>query len=382
MIAPESIPLGLYIHLPWCLKKCPYCDFNSHEAGDPPFERYVDALLADLDSELITADAREVQTVFIGGGTPSLFPGPSVRRLLDGVRARIRFAPDAELTLEANPGAADAARFEEYLAAGVNRLSIGVQSFDDIRLRAIGRVHDAQQGIAAVSAARAAGCERINIDLMHGLPGGGAADALADLRIAIDLEPEHLSWYELTLEPGTAFARKPPSLPDDDAIAAAADAGIALLAAAGFERYEVSAYARPGQQSQHNLNYWMYGDYLGLGAGAHGKLSRREGIFRTTRRRSPVSYMAQAGTAAAREVSGPATPADVVMEFALNVMRLRQGFPDTLFQARTGLPASLLDEPCARAEENGWLERSNGTVRPTAFGYRFLNDLQSLFLAP
>ncbi len=382
MISPQSIPLGLYIHLPWCLKKCPYCDFNSHEASDTPFDRYVDALLADLDCELSAADARPVQTVFIGGGTPSLFPGPSVRRLLDGVRARIKLADNAEVTLEANPGAADAARFEEYLAAGVNRLSIGVQSFDDTRLQAIGRVHNAQQGTAAITAARAAGCERINIDLMHGLPGSDPADALADLRSAIELEPEHISWYELTLEPGTAFARKPPALPDDDAIAMQAEAGITLLAAAGFERYEVSAYARAGQPSRHNLNYWMYGDYLGLGAGAHGKLSRRDGIFRTTRRRSPVSYMAQAGTAAAREVSGPVTPADVVMEFALNVMRLRHGFPATLFQERTGLPGSLLDAPFARAEANGWLTRDAGYVRPTAFGYRFLNDLQSLFLAP
>lgn len=382
MIAPESIPLGLYIHLPWCLKKCPYCDFNSHEASDTPFERYVDALLVDLESEPVAARAREVQTVFIGGGTPSLFPGASVRRLLDGVRARIKLADNAEITLEANPGAADAARFEDYLAAGVNRLSIGVQSFDDARLRAIGRVHNAEQGIAAVTAARAAGCERINIDLMHGLPGSGAAEALSDLRIAIDLEPEHLSWYELTLEPGTAFARKPPPLPDDDVIAAETEGGIALLAAAGFDRYEVSAYARPGQRSRHNLNYWMFGDYLGLGAGAHGKLSSAEGIFRTTRRRSPVSYMAQAGTPAAREINGPATPADVVMEFALNVMRLQHGFPDSLFRERTGLPASLLDAPCARAVANGWLERIDGTLRPTAFGYRFLNDLQSLFLAP
>tara|TARA_R110002096_G_scaffold32768_9_gene95126 strand:+ start:4576 stop:5724 length:1149 start_codon:yes stop_codon:yes gene_type:complete len=382
VIAPASIPLGLYIHLPWCLKKCPYCDFNSHEASATPFERYVDALLADLDSERADTAARQVQTVFIGGGTPSLFPGHSVRRLLDGIRARITLANDAEVTLEANPGAADAARFEAFLAAGVNRLSIGVQSFADDRLRAIGRVHSAHEGIAAVTAARDAGCERINIDLMHGLPGSGRGDALNDLRVAIELEPQHVSWYELTLEPGTAFARKPPPLPDDDATATETEAGIELLAAAGFERYEVSAYALPGQQSRHNLNYWMFGDYLGLGAGAHGKLSRPDGIFRTTRRRSPVSYMAQAGTSAARDVSGPGSPADVVMEFALNAMRLRHGFSTTLFRERTGLPASLLDEPCARALAQGWLERSDENVRPTAFGYRFLNDLQSLFLAP
>ncbi|MGR9090544.1 MAG: radical SAM family heme chaperone HemW [Gammaproteobacteria bacterium] len=380
MITPESIPLGLYIHLPWCLKKCPYCDFNSHEATDTPFERYVDALLADLDAEQLGADARHVETVFIGGGTPSLFPGQAVRRLLDGIRARVTFADDAEVTLEANPGAADAARFEAFLAAGVNRLSVGVQSFNDARLRAIGRVHDTQQALAAITAARDAGCARINIDLMHGLPGSAPEEALADLRLAIELEPEHISWYELALEPGTAFARKPPPLPDDDTIAAETEAGIGLLAAAGFDRYEVSAYARPGEQSRHNLNYWTFGDYLGLGAGAHGKLTRREGVFRTTRRRSPVSYMAQAGTPAARDVSGPALSADLVMEFALNVMRLRHGYRETLFGERTGLPSSLLDEPYARAVANGWLERAAGSVRPTAFGYRFLNDLQSLFL--
>lgn len=380
MITPESIPLGLYIHLPWCLKKCPYCDFNSHEAAAPPFERYVDALLADLDAELVTADKRHVESVFIGGGTPSLFPGRAVRRLLDGIRARLTFADNAEVTLEANPGAADAARFEDFLAGGVNRLSVGVQSFDDARLQAIGRVHSAQQGFAAIAAARDAGCQRINIDLMHGLPGSGPGDALADLRLAIDLEPEHLSWYELALEPGTAFARKPPPLPDDDATAAETEAGIGLLAAAGFDRYEVSAYARPDEQSRHNLNYWTFGDYLGLGAGAHGKLTRPDGIFRTTRRRSPVSYMAQAGTPAARDVSGPTPPADLVMEFALNVMRLRHGFHVTLFSERTGLPSALFDEPVARAVANGWLERIADEIRPTAFGYRFLNDLQSLFL--
>lgn len=381
MIAPESIPLGLYIHLPWCLKKCPYCDFNSHEASEPPFERYVDALLADLDTELDQVAARVVQSVFIGGGTPSLFPGAGIRRLLDGVRARIALASDAEVTLEANPGAADAGRFEAYLAAGVNRLSIGVQSFDDERLRAIGRVHNASQGIEAVNAARTAGCARINIDLMHGLPGSASTDALADLRIAIDLEPDHVSWYELTLEPGTAFARKPPPLPDDDAIAQETEAGIALLATAGFARYEISAFARSGQRSQHNLNYWKFGDYLGIGAGAHGKVSRREGVFRTVRRPSPVSFMAQAGTPSVRTASGPAAPADLLMEFVLNAMRLREGFPDSLFRERTGLPAKLLDEPCARGVANGWLERRDGHIRPTAFGYRFLNDLQSLFFS-
>jgi len=376
---PNTIPLGLYVHLPWCIRKCPYCDFNSHEAREAPFEPYVDALLADFRAETATGDVRVLDTIFIGGGTPSLFPAPAIARLLDGIRALKKCADDIEVTLEANPGAADADRFSGYLEAGVNRISIGVQSFDDARLAAIGRVHGAADARAAISAARDAGCRRINVDLMHGLPGGRAGDAIADLTAAITFEPEHISWYQLTLEPGTAFAHKPPRLPDEDLIAADTEAGTALLEAAGYDRYEVSAYARPGERARHNMNYWQFGDYIGIGAGAHGKTTRTAGIFRRVKRRSPVAYMAHAGTADATEETGPATADDVVAEFALNALRLRHGYHETLFAERTDLSASVLEERYREAVRRGWMERENGHVRPTALGFRFLNDLQVLF---
>ncbi|MFP6681712.1 MAG: radical SAM family heme chaperone HemW, partial [Gammaproteobacteria bacterium] len=281
-----DIPIGLYVHLPWCIRKCPYCDFNSHEtAGELPYSRYIDSLILDLDAELEDLDCRKLGTIFIGGGTPSLFPAGSIARLLDGIRRRVECADDMEITLEANPGAADAERFADFLAAGINRLSVGVQSFRNHQLQRLGRVHNSASARAAVSAARTAGFENINIDLMHGLPDDGPGDSLADLHEALSFEPEHLSWYQLTIEPGTAFANKPPELPDPDAIANELDAGRQLLLDVGYDQYEISAYSRPGRRARHNLNYWEFGDYIGIGAGAHGKLTSRSGVFRTEKRR-------------------------------------------------------------------------------------------------
>jgi oxygen-independent coproporphyrinogen-3 oxidase len=379
---PElDIPLGLYIHLPWCLRKCPYCDFNSHEAAeDVPFDRYVDALLADLETELDSVQGRRLATIFIGGGTPSLFSGAAINRLLDRVRGAIECADDIEITLEANPGAADAARFEAYLAAGVNRLSIGVQSFRDRQLVLLGRVHDAAAAHAALAAARAAGCQNVNIDLMHGLPADEANDSLADLAEAIAFAPEHISWYQLTLEPGTAFAHKPPKLPQHDAVAYEFELGTRILDGAGYGRYEISAYARPGSRARHNLNYWEFGDYVGIGAGAHGKLTCAAGVFRTQKRRSPLAYMAHAGTPQCTTRNGPLEQAELVAEFAMNALRLRHGYAESLFTARTGLPQAAASRALEQACERGWIVHEGRTIRPTEVGYRFLNDLQLLFL--
>lgn len=346
-----------------------------------PFTPYVDALLADLETEIEYVDGRDISTIFLGGGTPSLFPAEAVARLLEGVRRALSFQPDVEITLEANPGAADAARFAAYRMAGINRLSIGAQSFRDEQLKQIGRVHDAGAVYAALAAARAAGFENINIDLMHGLPGDRADDSLFDLRAAIEFEPNHISWYELTLEAGTAFVRKPPKLPAHDAVAREFDAGVRLLAVSGYECYEISAYARAGARARHNLNYWEFGDYIGIGAGAHGKLTTAAGVYRTEKRRHPQSYISSAGSAQCTTRSGPLSNEQLVAEFAMNALRLREGWPEDLFTARTGLPAAAAAEGLNEALERGWILRDAGVVRPTALGYRFLNDLQLLFVA-
>lgn len=382
MNSTAPIPVGLYIHLPWCIRKCPYCDFNSHEAsGELPFERYVDALLRDLETEIDQLHGRLVETIFIGGGTPSLFPAPAVQRLLDGVRAQVQCTNDIEVSLEANPGAADASRFAGFIAAGVTRLSIGVQSFRDHQLKRLGRVHDSASAHAALGAARVAGFDNINIDLMHGLPEDQTGDSLVDLRAALAYEPEHISWYQLTLEPGTPFAHKPPVLPDHDAIAHEFDVGWDLLAAAGYERYEISAYAQPGWRAGHNVNYWQFGDYIGIGAGAHGKMTTPAGIFRSEKRRSPVAYLSQAGLPECTKRTGPLNDAELITEFAINALRLRDGFAESLFSSRTGLGRAVLATPLEQAEQRGWLVCEAGVVRPTEQGYRFLNDLQLLFLA-
>ncbi len=382
MNVTAAIPVGLYIHLPWCVRKCPYCDFNSHEAtGEPPFEPYVDALLRDLETEIHQLHGRFVETIFIGGGTPSLFPAPAIQRLLDGIRDRVECADDAEVSLEANPGVADTSRFAGYIAAGVTRISIGVQSFRDHQLMRLGRVHDGASAHAAVRAAREAGFDNINIDLMHGLPEDRAGDSLVDLREALAYQPAHISWYQLTLEPGTPFAHKPPVLPDHDTIARDFDAGWEVLAAAGYERYEISAYAQPERRAKHNVNYWQFGDYIGIGAGAHGKMTTPTGIFRSEKRRSPIAYLSHAGLPECTKRTGPLSDTGLITEFAINALRLRDGFAENLFTSRTGLDRDTLATPITQGEQRGWLVCEAGVVRPTELGYRFLNDLQLLFLA-
>ncbi|NIM42687.1 MAG: oxygen-independent coproporphyrinogen III oxidase-like protein [Hydrogenophaga sp.] len=379
-------PLSLYIHLPWCLKKCPYCDFNSHEwsatsaPGDPmPEARYLDALRADLEASLPLVWGRPVHSVFIGGGTPSLFSPEAIDRLLADVRARLPLEPGAEITLEANPGTFEKDRFRAFRQAGVTRLSIGVQSFDDAQLKALGRVHDGAQARAALEEA-AQVFDTFNLDLMYALPGQTLAQCEADLRTALSFAPPHLSVYHLTLEPNTWFAKYPPRLPSDDEAYEMLDLITALTAEAGLQRYEVSAYARPGHVCRHNLNYWRFGDYLGIGAGAHGKLSFAHRIARPVRVREPRLYMerALAGDAVASMDEVPR--AQLPFEFMLNALRLREGFALADFMAGTGLPLSSIDAALREAEAKGLIEREGAQVRPTERGFDFLSDLQALFL--
>jgi putative oxygen-independent coproporphyrinogen III oxidase len=375
-------PLSLYVHIPWCVRKCPYCDFNSHAAGESlPQRQYVDALLADLEDDRRDVGGREVISVFIGGGTPSLFSCESIARLLDGVRARVPLALDAEVTLEANPGTLERGKFGEYRAAGVNRLSIGVQSFDDTLLGRLGRIHNGRDAVRAAESAHAAGFDDFNLDLMFGLPGQVPGQALRDLRNAVDLEPTHLSWYQLTIEPNTRFWHQPPSLPDDETVWAIQRAGQALLAQRGFGQYEVSAYAKAARRCRHNLNYWGFGDYLGIGAGAHGKHTD-PGNWRVTRRwkhRHPRRYQERAATAVAGEQYLDAS--ELVLEFMMNALRLTDGVAETLFPQRTGLALERIDAMLDRAQTGGLLRRTHGQLRPTALGRRFLNDLVALFAA-
>ncbi len=375
------IPLALYVHLPWCVRKCPYCDFNSYtREGALPEDDYVTALLADLDADLPLAAGRPLVSLFIGGGTPSLFSGTAVARLLDGIRARLSFAPDAELTLEANPGAVDAAHFAAYRAAGINRLSIGVQSFRAAQLAKLGRVHDVADIERAIATAQDSGFDNFNLDLMHGLPGDAADDALRDLERALSFAPPHLSWYQLTLEPGTAFARRPPRLPPHDRVADEFERGCALLAGAGYARYEISAFAQPGRAARHNLNYWQHGDYLGIGAGAHGKLTTAQGILRSAKRRQPASYMKAALAGRPAGTVEPVAPRDRIAEFMLNALRLQGGFMREWMRARGGIDAPAVEPLIALAVARGWLTDDGLRCVPTALGYRFLNDLQLLFV--
>lgn len=371
-------PLSLYVHIPWCLRKCPYCDFNSHAvSGEVPEGEYVDALLADLDVQAPRVAGRAVETVFIGGGTPSLFSGAAIGRLLEGIAARLDLTDAAEITLEANPGTAEAAQFADYLAAGVNRLSIGVQSLDDQRLRVLGRVHDAAEARQAVDWARAAGFDNLNLDIMYGLPGQDLQAVLADLDAVLALAPEHLSWYQLTLEPNTLFHARPPSLPDGDTVGDIMEAGLALLAGAGFRQYEVSAHARPGRAARHNRNYWTFGDYLGIGAGAHGKLSVPDGwVRRYSRPRHPRDYLAApAAPGSERILSANELP----LEFLMNALRLHSGVPATLFFERTGLSLGVIETPLEQARARGLLEEDPTVLLPTTLGRRFLDDLLLLF---
>ena len=376
-------PLTLYVHLPWCVKKCPYCDFNSHaSAGTIPAGAYVDALVADLEQELPEVWGRPLEAIFIGGGTPSLFPPEAIDRLLARVRMYFNPAPDIEVTLEANPGTAEAGRFAGFRDAGVNRLSVGVQSFDDDLLGAIGRIHGGAEARAAVETALASGFERVNLDLMYGLPGQGEAQALADLETGLALGADHLSWYQLTIEPNTVFWSRPPALPDEETIAAIEAAGGDRLRAAGFERYEISAWAHgAGARCRHNLNYWRFGDYVGVGAGAHGKLTlAAEGaIERRAKVRSPGAYIERARGPERIADRRRLAAGDAAFEFLLNALRLPGGFSPGLFAERTGVPFAWLRAPLAEAEERGLLARSADRVRPTPLGLDFHNDLLALF---
>jgi len=373
-------PLSLYIHIPWCVRKCPYCDFNSHAAGNElPEQEYVAALLNDLDLDADAAQGRELQSIFFGGGTPSIFSASAIGAILDGVNQRLAFSRDIEITLEANPGTAEQEKFRGFRAASVNRLSIGVQSFNPAHLKLLGRIHDREQAINAVAQARMAGFDNLNLDLMHGLPQQSIEDAESDLNAAIALTPEHLSWYQLTIEPNTEFNKRPPVLPPDDTLAAIQDAGVALLNRHGYRQYEVSAYARDSKRARHNLNYWQFGDYLGIGAGAHGKLTQPDGtIVRTQKTRLPRDYLSSQGRC---DRNNTAIDFDELpFEFAMNALRLNDGFERSLFTARTGLPWSAIAARVDALIQRGLLCAQGETVAPTELGRRFLNDVLAAFL--
>ncbi len=377
-------PLSLYVHLPWCLKKCPYCDFNSHESRDSavPEQRYIAALMADLESALPLVWGRSVMSVFIGGGTPSLFSPAAIENLVGGIRARLKLQPDAEITLEANPGTFEKDRFRAFRAAGVTRLSVGVQSFNDAHLKALGRVHDRAQALAAVAEAASA-FETFNLDLMYALPGQSLADLAQDLDTALALQPPHLSVYHLTLEPNTYFAKFPPVVPDEDTAYEMLDLISERTAQQGLNRYEVSAYAKPGHGCWHNQNYWQFGDYLGIGAGAHGKISFAHRVVRQVKVRDPMAYLQklESGESALAQEHDVARR-ELPFEFMLNALRLREGFTLQDFMARTGLPLSAIEAGMQAAEAKGLLERSWERVKPTERGFDFLSDLQALFLPP
>jgi len=372
-------PLGLYIHLPWCERKCPYCDFNSHEALEVPQQAYVDALLADLDHDLNLAQGRAVETLFIGGGTPSLFDPDSIARLMEGIGSRLDLAPDLEATMEANPGSAEADKFIGFREAGINRLSLGIQSFADHCLEALGRVHDSQQARAAITMARDAGFNSFNIDLMHGLPGQSVTSAMADLQSAIAFDPPHLSWYQLTIEPNTRFHKHPPLLPEEDLLGDIQDEGEQLLARAGYGQYEVSGYAKPDFQCRHNLNYWAFGDYLGIGAGAHGKITFADDqIQRYNKTRQPRSYLC---ATPGEHTSGQRALCqdDIIGEFMLNALRLNEGFSLELFEARTGLEAQLVAPRLQSLVERELLVSDSRGIRANDLGRRFLDSVIAEF---
>ncbi len=378
---PALPPLSLYLHLPWCLRKCPYCDFNSHAAppGELPQAAYVDALIADLEAALPLVWGRPVHSIFMGGGTPSLFAPQEIDRLLSAVRARLPLTPDCEISMEANPGTFERDRFRAFAQAGVTRLSIGVQSFNDAHLQALGRVHDGAQARAALEEA-ARSFATFNLDLMYALPGQSMAQLEADVHQALDFAPPHLSIYHLTIEPNTYFAKFPPALPEDDTAYAMLDRITELTGLAGLERYEVSAYARAGHRCLHNLNYWQFGDYLGLGAGAHSKLSFAHRVVRQSRLRDPRLYLERAAQGRALAETQDVRRADLPFEYMLNALRLRDGFDLQAFRDRTGLPLSTIEPALAKAQAQGLLTRDAVHVRPTVKGFDFLSDLQSIFL--
>jgi putative oxygen-independent coproporphyrinogen III oxidase len=371
-------PLSLYLHIPWCVRKCPYCDFNSHEARNViPEDAYIKALIADLEQDLPSVWGRTIESVFFGGGTPSLFSPQGIDRLLGDIRARAPLKPNAEITLEANPGTVDYARFKGFRDAGVNRLSVGIQSFQPGLLQNIGRIHTDSEALAAVEAARQAGFDNFNLDLMFGLPGQTTEQALMDLRTATALGPTHISWYELTIEPNTWFHRHPPQRPTDDTLWDMQQAGRTLLEAAGYGRYEVSAYARDGRQCRHNMNYWQFGDYLGIGAGAHAKVSdaATQGITRVSKVRHPRTYLDTAHSAQRLCTTSRLAPQEAVLEFAMNALRLDQGFSPATFTATTGLPYAVIETIVNNGVVDGLLCANAGAIRATPRGQRHLNEL-------
>ncbi len=371
-------PLSLYIHLPWCERKCPYCDFNSHESSHVPEQAYITALLQDLDADLAMAAGREIQTLFIGGGTPSLFSAEAISRLLAGIGDRLELAPDAEATMEANPGSAEADKFLGFRQAGINRLSLGVQSFQDDKLGSLGRVHDSKQARAAIEYASAAGFDSFNIDLMHGLPGQTEADAIYDLETAISFHPPHLSWYQLTIEPNTVFNKRPPTLPVEDALADIQDRGELLLENQGYAQYEVSAYSRPELQCQHNLNYWSFGDYLALGAGAHGKITTADGsIRRYAKTRAPQDYLQGERYTASKRVLNQG---ELIGEFMMFALRLNNGFSTQRFEQVTGLSADQLRPKVQSLADRELLSTDGDNIRATPLGRRFLDSVIAEFL--
>lgn len=374
-------PLSLYVHFPWCVRKCPYCDFNSHEAkgGDFPEQEYLDALRADLEMALPLIWGRKIYTVFIGGGTPSLMSAAGLDRLLSDLRTLLPLDGDAEITMEANPGTFEAEKFRSYRASGINRLSIGIQSFDAGHLKSLGRIHNGDEARRAVEIAQA-NFDNFNLDLMYALPSQTLEQARLDVETAISFKPPHLSLYHLTMEPNTVFAKYPPTLPDDNASADMQDMIAELTAAHGYGQYEVSAYAQPGRQARHNLNYWEFGDYLGIGAGAHSKLSFPHRVLRQARYKQPKSYMEQVRNGTPVQEEFEIAREDMGFEFMLNTLRLHGGFPPNLFAERTGMSLNAIDKTLNAAEAKGLLYRDHLVIRPTELGQRFLNDLQEMFL--
>lgn len=375
-------PLSLYVHVPWCVRKCPYCDFNSHEArGTIPEKEYVDAVVGDLEAALPSVWGRIVRTVFFGGGTPSLLSADSIERLLSAIRARVSLEPEAEITLEANPGTLEAGKFAAFRAAGINRLSIGVQSFNAGHLQALGRIHDAQQAVNAIEAAQAC-FDNINVDLMYALPDQSVDEALDDVTRLLDFEPQHVSAYHLAIEPNTVFHRYPPPLPDNDTAADMQEAIESLLASHGYVHYETSAFALPEHESRHNLNYWRFGDYLGIGAGAHSKISFPERIVREMRYKQPREYLLRAAAGTPVQTSTTVDTAELPFEFMMNALRLIDGVERRLFAERTGLPIAVIAGRLERAVQAGLLADNHERLQPTLKGQRFLNDLLEPFLKP
>ena len=381
-VAPTPIPLSLYVHIPWCVKKCPYCDFNSHEArNDIPEDRYIEALTKDLESELPNIWGRPIESIFIGGGTPSLFSAKAIDTLLQRLRERLNIRPNIEITLEANPGTFEQMRFTGFRQAGINRLSVGIQSFNDQHLKKLGRIHGSREALNAASITTKSGFENYNLDIMFGLPNQTIEEALDDLKKAIAEAPKHISWYQLTIEENTFFYYAPPSVPNDELIWEMQKQGQRLLNDAGYEQYEVSAYAKKGHRSKHNMNYWQFGDYLGVGAGAHGKLTMPDGsITRHTKFRHPEKYMEKALNNEARSTEKLLKEDDITFEFMLNIARLKQGFTAEMFEQRTWLDFKLIESKIDSLIAEGLISKQEKNYQPTEKGYLFVNEIVNHFL--